>query len=81
MISLARHLAMRAEIEEQFSDLAGRLGRRDGERLRCGAKWRGRTDADRARIAAAIREEMNRPWPHSETCKTLDRLLRVVEGK
>lgn len=65
MISLARQLAWRREIEEECAGLAGRLGRRDDERLCVGAKWRSRTDDERARDSAAA---LRRYWEKRGPC-------------
>lgn len=91
MISLARQLALRREIEEELGELAGCLGRRDGERLGVGAKWRGRTDAERARDtrAALARYWMRRapcacgaPRPkHAKLCPSCSRASRLARAK
>ena len=67
MISLARQLALRREIEEEMGDLAGRLGF-GGEQLGLGARW-GESGADeKAHRAAKQRARWRAANPLCRCC-------------
>ena len=62
MISLARQLALRREIEEEMGDLAGRLGF-GGEQLGLGARWGESGAEEKAHRAAKQRARFRAAHP------------------